>query len=63
MQVQRYYDAPRESGILDYAVNIYKDDKFFLCIRYEGWSGTAVHEEIPEIKKEYPASNGFRVEW
>jgi hypothetical protein len=58
-----YLNSPRESQILDYAVNVYKDNEFVICVRYEGYSGTAVHDEVKDLSKKYPAQQGYRIEW
>jgi hypothetical protein len=58
-----YLDYPRESQMLDYAANIYKEGKFVICVRYEGYSGTAAHDEIKDLRTEYPAQQGYRIEW
>lgn len=63
MTVQKLYDAPRKSTMLDYAVNVYRDGEFVVCLRHEGWSGSAVHEEMRFIREEFPASEGYEVIW
>lgn len=63
MQIQEY-NTPRKSTMLDYSVNIYKDDKFVKCLRYEGYSGTAMHEEVRDLRNyTYRADAGYRLEW
>ena len=56
--------TPGQSKILDYYVNVYKDGEFVECLRYEGWSGTAVHEEVRDLKRyEYPPGEGYILVW
>jgi len=63
MKVQTYR-TPRQSTMLDYAVNIYKDGKFIKCLRYEGWSGTAMHEEVRDLRHyTYKPADGYTLEW
>jgi hypothetical protein len=59
-----YLNVPRESQMLDYALNIYKNDQFIVCIRYEGFSGTDVHDTVKYLKKnEYRIEEGFDIRW
>ena len=58
-----YLNSPRESQILDYAANVYKGNEFVICVRYEGFSGTAVHDEVKDLRTKYPAQQGYRIEW
>ena len=59
-----YHKKPRQSQYLDYAANIYKNGKFVTCIRYEGYSGYAMHDEVKWLKQfEYPKSEGYTIEW
>jgi len=53
--------APADFG--EYRVLIKKDDKFHGCIVYTGMSGTAMMDIMPDIRKEYPKSKGYTVEW
>ena len=63
MKIQEY-NEPRESTMLDYAVNIYKDGKFVKCLRYQGWSGTAMHEEVRDLRRHaYKPDDGYTLEW
>lgn len=63
MKVEQYLE-PRQSTMLDYAVNVYKDGVFQICHRFKGWSGTAVHEEVRFMKQnQYPVSEGWTLEW
>jgi hypothetical protein len=63
MQVQEY-NEPRSSTMLDYSVNVYKDDLFVKSLRYQGWSGTAMHEEVRDLRHyTYKPSEGYRLEW
>ncbi len=52
-------DHPRNSQMLDYAINIYKDGKFVKCYRFEGFSGHAASDEAKCLSNEYPASEGY----
>lgn len=57
-------DTPGVSSMLDYAVNVYKDDEFVICLRYEGYSGTAMQEEILDLRRlQYKPSEGYVLEW
>lgn len=58
-----YHTFPLTSKMLDYAVNVYQNDTFVKCIRFEGYSGTAVEEEVRWLKKDYPASQGYQLKW
>jgi hypothetical protein len=49
--------------MFDYAANVYRGNEFVICVRYEGYSGTAVHDEIKFLREEYPAQQGYRIEW
>lgn len=58
------HNTPRESTMLDYAVNVYKAGVFHVCHRYEGYSGTDVHDEVKYLKRTvYPQSEGYSLEW
>lgn len=58
------YNETRESTVLDYAVNVYKDGVFVICHRYEGYSGVDVHDEVKYLKRVvYPKSEGYTIEW
>lgn len=54
---------PGESQMLDYVVNIYLNGKFVQALRFEGYSGNAVHDAVKELRQQYPASKGYRLEW
>lgn len=56
-------NEPGSSKMLDYHVNIFKDGTFVKCYRFEGYSGRAVHDEIPDLRKTYPRSEGYEIEW
>jgi len=58
-----HHKAPRQSQMFDYAANVYQGNEFVICVRYEGYSGTAVHDEIKFLRKEYPVDKGYRIEW
>ena len=63
MRVQEY-TVPRQSTMLDYSVNIYQNDEFVKCLRYEGYSGTAMHEEVRDLRHyTYKPEDGYRLEW
>jgi hypothetical protein len=63
MQVQEY-NTPRQSTMLDYSVNVYKDDLFVKSLRYQGYSGTSMHEEVRDLRNyTYRPSDGYRLEW
>ena len=60
----KVYKAPRTSTMLDYAVNVYKDGEFVKCLRYQGWSGTAMMEEVRDLRHyTYKPSDGYTLEW
>jgi len=50
-------------SVLHYWVEIYKDGQFYEHIEFKGYSGTAVHEEVRELRHYYRASNGYEVRW
>jgi hypothetical protein len=54
---------PGVSQMLDYVINIYCKGRFVKAFRYEGYSGTAVHDEAKDLAKQYPASKGYTLEW
>ena len=57
-------DTPGVSSMLDYAVNVYQDDEFVVCLRYEGYSGAAMQEEILDLRRlRYKPSEGYVLEW
>jgi hypothetical protein len=59
-----HYAFPRESQMLDYAVNVYKNGEFVVSIRYQGYSGTDVHDEVKWLKNnQYPESEGYEIKW
>ena len=63
MKVQTY-TTPRESTMLDYSVNIYKNGKFIKSLRYQGWSGSAMHEEVRDLRHyTYKPAVGYTLEW
>lgn len=63
MRVQEY-TVPRQSTMLDYSVNIYQNDEFVKCLRYEGYSGTAMQEEVRDLRHyTYKPEDGYRLEW
>ena len=63
MRVQEY-TVPRQSTMLDYSVNVYKDGEFVKCLRYEGYSGTAMHEEVRDLRHyTYKPADGYKLEW
>jgi len=63
MEVQKL-DTPGQSKMLDYHVNVYKDGEFVECLRYQGWSGTAMHEEVRDLRHYiYKPADGYTLEW
>ena len=56
-------DTPGTSRMLDYYVNIYHMGVFQHSIRYEGFSGTAMQEEITELRVRFPLAQGYSLEW
>lgn len=58
----KQYKRPRDSKILDYSVNVYKGDTFVVCYRYEGWSGTAVHDAVKDLRRTYPHPE-YTLDW
>jgi hypothetical protein len=55
--------SPGTSKMLDYVVNVYKDGVFKVAYRYEGWSGTAVEDEVRMLRSRFPDYNGWKIEW
>jgi hypothetical protein len=47
---------------LDYAVNVYRGDDFVTCYRYQGWSGTAVHDAVKDLRRTYPHPE-YTLDW
>lgn len=66
----KQYKRPRQSQILDYAVNVYRGqfpsidlkNDFVTCFRYEGWSGTAVHDAVKDLRRIYPHPE-YTLDW
>lgn len=56
-------DHPRDSSMLDYTVNIYKDGQFVKAYRYEGYSGNAMMDEVKDLNKKYPESEGYQLKY
>lgn len=55
--------SPGTSTMLDYVVNIYQNGKFKVAYRYEGWSGTAVHDEVKWLRQRFPSDKGYSLDW
>jgi len=60
----------RKGTEMGYTIYIYKKDartksgeKLIRTIFKEGYSGHAMMDIVPDYRKEYPASKGYRVEW
>ena len=53
--------SPADCG--EYRVFIEKNGKFHCCIVYTGMSGTAMMDELPDIRKEFPIEKGYKVDW
>lgn len=63
MRIQEY-NAPRQSTTLDYSVNVYKFGNFIKCLRYEGYSGMAMMDEVVDLKRyTYNPSDGYTLDW
>jgi len=57
-------NTPGQSKMLDYYVNIYKDDVFVECHRFQNWSGTATQESVMDMRRyTYKPEDGYRLEW
>jgi len=56
-------DHPRQSSILDYTVNIYKDGQFVKAYRFEGYSGHAMMDEAKELQKQFPSDEGYQLKY
>ena len=55
--------VPGTSKMLDYVVNIYQNDVFKFAYRYQGWSGTAVHDEVKLLRRRFPDHKGYSINW
>jgi hypothetical protein len=63
-QIQIQEHEIRPSGILDYYVTVRnKQNKFVTGWRFQGYSGTAVHDEVKFISKSYPEHKGYKIVW
>jgi hypothetical protein len=49
--------------MLDYVVNIYCKGQFVKAYRFQGFSGTAVHDEIKYLRRQYPEDQGYTLDW
>lgn len=60
----------QKGNVMNYTIYIYKKDnrckngeRLILTIVKENYSGHAMMEIIPDYRKKYPASKGYRVDW
>ena len=54
--------TPQTSTEGVYAINVYKNDNFFVSFLYTGWDKTAVDEELTFLKNRFPNYLKYRVE-
>ena len=47
----------------EYRVLIEKDGIFHRCIQFTEMSGTAMMDIVPDLRKKYPSSKGFKLTW
>jgi hypothetical protein len=48
----------------DYGCNIYKDGVFIEGRIYRNYSGTALMDEVKDLKRlSFPASDGYQIRW
>jgi hypothetical protein len=64
-EVKRYSNRQENAveSMGHYWVEVYKNGMFYEHIEYLYFSGTAVHDEVKWLKREYPASEGYEVRW
>jgi hypothetical protein len=54
--------SPGISNTDEYAINIYKGDKFVVSYRYPGWTKEAVDTELYILTTRFPNDRGFNTE-
>ena len=53
----------RPSAMMDYYVAILRNGVFQEGRRYENYSGTAVHDEVKWLAKQFPQDQGYTIQW
>lgn len=56
-------DVPRTMDITQYLVTVTKNNQFVQAQLYSGYSGHAMQDIVPDIRRQFPVSDGYRVEW
>lgn len=54
---------PQTLDIMEYLVTIRKNNEFVKGFLFQGFSGTSMQDIVPEYRKQFPASEGYTVEW
>ena len=54
--------VPGISSTDEYAINIYKGDKFVVSYRYPSWTKEAVDTELYILSTRFPDYRGFNIE-
>lgn len=61
--ITRVKDLPKSLDMMEYMIVIRKNGRFVKAVLFQGYSGSAMMDIVPDYRKAFPKEEGYVVEW